>query len=355
MSFPFVPSALIPPVQETLPVQENLLPRPRRKHLIPGINYPLSLTTFCTARQYNSLPPLAAQAPIPSWALRRFGEIVTFYNLQQVLGAHLIYNRFAPSTIPDGSFVAATKVPLNAGCRTDPENGPPHTTEAGGGYEPAASYCKPGAPGPTVKKMIWQTGLWEVGHDLVKNPSIMLDVNLVRGRLFILSGAPVSSYYPSPSRHLQSDVAAYHLQPSHQHLLPPGRPGIHPLGTTHHFVAYEYEYGHIQPQLMVVPDAFWEDLAGFLIQNGLENRIGLEVLDTPEVYSGRLYAGPGRYVVEEYDINRNPRSSVIEVPTGKELSWSFSRSGFNPHDQSAGGLGEVNVLVNLVKLGYRRD
>jgi len=349
MSFPFVPSEPVPPVQENLLPQPNRL---RRKHLIPGINHPLSLTTFCTARQYNSLPPLAAQAPIPSWALRRFGEIVTFYNLQQVLGAHLIYNRFAPSTIPEGSFVAATKVPLNAGCRTDPENGPPYTTEAGGGYDPAASYSKPGVPGPTVKKMIWQTGLWEVGHDLVRNPSIMLDVNLVRGRLFILSKAPVSFYYPSPSRHQQTDVAAYHLQPANQQLLPPG---IHPLGTTHHFVAYEYEYGRIQPQLMTVPDAFWEDLSGFLIQNGLENRIGLEVLDSPEVYSGRLCAGPGRYVVEEYDINRNPRSSVIEVPTGKELSWSFSRSGFNPHDQSAGGLGEVNVSVNLVKLGFRRD
>ena len=139
---------------------------------------------------------------------------------------------------------------------------------------------------------------------------------------------------------------------AHQQLLPPG---IHPLGTTHHFVAYEYEYGLIQPQLMAVPDAFWEDLSGFLIQNGLENRIGLEVLDSPEVYSGRLCAGPGRYVVEEYNINRNPRSCVIEVPTGKELSWSFSRSGFNPHDQSAGGLGEVNVSVNLVNLGFRRD
>ena len=343
--------------------------RTPQKHLIPGLNHPLTQTTFITATQYNGLPSLPNQPPIPQSVLRRFGEIVVAYNLQQVIGAHLIYNRFHPGGIAEGSFVTTTKVPLNTAIRAGSVSGGigiKKDTEAGA-YNPSMTYTNPGVQGPTVKKMVWQSGIWELGIDMLHGSVINVDVSLVHGRLYLLSRSPRSRDYPSPQEIMQQEVVIVetphqsdiewpqwpHLQrPQHLHLTLPSKPTPTALGNTHHFLAYEYEYGPPPTFACSVPDAFWEDAADFIVENGLESRLALEVLDGPDVVTGRT--GVGRFVVEEFDPTRSRKSSVVEVPAGKELSWSFStlmNDSLGPSTIVNRNKGEVEVDVNLVRVG----
>ena len=75
-------------------------------------------------------------------------------------------------------------------------------------------------------------------------------------------------------------------------------------------------------------------------------------LDGPDVVMGRT--GVGRFVVEEFDPTRSRKSSVVEVPAGKELSWSFStlmNDSLGPSTIVNRNKGEVEVDVNLVRVG----
>lgn len=341
--------------------------RSSQKHLIPGLNHPLTQTTFITATQYNGLPPLSNQPPIPQAVLRRFGEIVVAYDLQQVIGAHLIYNRFHPGGIAQGSFVTTTKVPLNTAVRAGSVSGGigiKKDTEAGA-YHPSMTYTNPGVQGPTVKKMVWQSGIWELGIDMLHGSVINVDISLVHGRLYLLSKSPPSRDYPAPQEITQQEIAIVEMphqseitwplwphlhQPQHLSLPPRSTPTA--LGNTHHFLAYEYEYGPPPHLAYNIPDAFWEDAADFIVENGLENRLALEILDGPDVVTGRT--GVGRFIVEEFDPTRSRKSSVVEVPAGKELSWSFSThtdDSVKPSTIVNEHRGEVEIDVNLVRVG----
>lgn len=338
--------------------------RPPQKHLIPGLNHPLTQTTFITATQYNSLPALSNQPAIPQSVLRRFGEIVVAYDLQQVIGAHLIYNRFHPGGIAEGSFVTTTKVPLNTAVRAGSVSGGvgvKKDTEAGA-YNPSTMYSNPGGQGPTVKKMVWQSGIWELGIDMLHGSVINVDVSLVHGRLYLLSRSPPSRDYPSPKEIVQQEISivdmphqseiAWPLWPHLHQPQHPFKPTPTALGNTHNFLAYEYEYGPPPSCVYNIPDTFWEDAADFIVEHGLENRLALEVLDGPDVVTGRT--GVGRFVVEEFDPTRSRKSSVVEVPAGKELSWSFSTLTSDSVRTSTvvnESRGEVEVDVNLVRVG----
>ncbi|KAF8454688.1 hypothetical protein BDZ91DRAFT_852933 [Kalaharituber pfeilii] len=343
--------------------QQSIRGAPR--HLVAGINHSLSISTFISSRQYNSLPPLALQAPISYSLLHRFGEIVMAYGLQDVFGAHLIYNRFHPGGIADGSFVATTKVPLITGGRSDGRVGAgvigaraPEVAI----YNPSTTFTSPYSPGPDFKKMIWQSGIWELGIGS-PNPTLNVDVNLVHGRLVLLSpGPPPAVLQTNSQQQYQAIIAASQHQRSAQQQVEQPRRVI--LGITHHFLSYEYEYGPLPPTLVTIPDSFWEDMANFIIDHGLETRLAIEILDAPDLVTGRT--GVGRFVVEEYDPSRSRKATVVEVPGGKELSWAFSRGQtMNTHE----GLGrlargsstmeemtgasqpEVEIEVNLVRLG----
>ena len=350
------------------------------KQLIPGLNHPLTVPSFITASQYNSLPPLSLQPKIPSSVLRRFGQIVTAYNLQDAIGAHLIYNRWAPGGIAEGSFVATTKVPLNPG-RIGSLSGSvgKEPRDPMGGFDTTKAYTNQGMASPQLKKMVWQSGIWELGMDTVQNSTLSVDVNLVHGRLYMLSRGPpaVTATVPKrPRQHSQSANQAQQSQvppvPPHvqlgqqiqfqqniqfQHQVQPQEPRKQiDLGYSHHFLAYEYEYGPLPRALYAVPDAFWEEIADFILENGLQTRLALEVLDAPDPLKGRT--GVGRFVVEEFDPTRSRKAAVVEVPGGKEISWGFSRTvniaasadgTSNPDGSGLRGEVEVEVEVNLVR------